>query len=113
MLARLHTLAAADLVEPALLGRPGGPASAAQRLTGLAQALTARTAAPAMVPAAVVHGELLSLSPFGSADGVVARAASRLVLLARGLDPLGAVVPEEGHLELGVEAYAEALQAYR
>ena len=44
--------------------------------------------------AAVVHGELLTLEPFGTADGVVARAVSRLVTIASGLDPHGLGVPE-------------------
>jgi hypothetical protein len=46
------------------------------------------------VLAAVVHGELLTLEPFGIADGVVARAVSRLVTIASGLDPHGLGVPE-------------------
>ena len=44
--------------------------------------------------AAVAHGELLTLAPFGTADGVVARAVSRLVTIASGLDPHGLGVPE-------------------
>jgi hypothetical protein len=53
-----------------------------------------RTQAAAAVVAAVAHGELLTLQPFGSADGVVARAVSRLVTIASGLDPHGLGVPE-------------------
>ena len=49
---------------------------------------------PAPVLAGVVHGELLTLEPFGTADGVVARAVSRLVTIASGLDPHGLGVPE-------------------
>ena len=49
---------------------------------------------PAPVLAAVAHGELLTLAPFGTADGVVARAVSRLVTIASGLDPHGLGVPE-------------------
>ncbi len=112
VLARLHTLAAADLAEDDALGRPTSP-GASSRLAALAELLVVGTAAPALVPAAVVHGELLVLAPFGTADGVVARAATRLVLLARGLDPSGAIVPEEGQLELGAERYAAALSGYR
>ena len=52
------------------------------------------SAAPAPVLAAVVHGELLTLAPFGSGDGVIARAVSRLVTIATGLDPHGLGVPE-------------------
>jgi hypothetical protein len=53
---------------------------------------------PAPVLAAVVHGELLTLAPFGTADGIVARAAARLTLIATGLDPKGLVVPEVAYL---------------
>lgn len=93
-LARLHLLAAADLVtDEGLLGRPRSDAGVAQRLDLLAQTVqTAR--APAPVIAAVVHGELLALRPFGTADGVVARAASRLVAVSSGLDPHSLGVPE-------------------
>jgi hypothetical protein len=93
-LARLHALAAADLVDDERLGRPRGDAEVAPRLELLAELVTGRTRAPAPVVAAVAHGELLTLRPFGSADGVVARAVSRLVTIASGLDPHGLGVPE-------------------
>jgi hypothetical protein len=64
------------------------------------------------VVAAVVHGELAALAPFGTADGVVARAAARLTAIARGLDPKAVSVPEVGFLELGAEAYERALAGY-
>ena len=143
-LARLHVLAAADLVDdPDRLGRPRdadavvddpygvGPApepvEVAARLDGLARLLVGGTSAPAVVISAVVHGELLALRPFGTADGLVARAAARLVLVDRGLDPKAVSAPEVGHAELekfGVggyardhgqvdgEAYGAALRAY-
>ena len=132
-LARLHVLAAADLVgDPDALGRPRpagavpedpvglGPApepvEVAARLDGLARVLTAGTSAPAVVVSAVVHGELMALRSFGTADGLVARAAARLVLVDRGLDPKAVSAPEVGHLELGDghghAEYADALRAY-
>ncbi|MGW4371278.1 oxidoreductase [Nocardia takedensis] len=93
-LARLHLLAAADLVtDEQLLGRPRADAGVSQRLDLLAQTVLASTA-PAPVVAAVVHGELLALRPFGAGDGIVARAASRLVTVASGLDPHSLGVPE-------------------
>ena len=52
------------------------------------------TTVPAPVLAGIAHGELLALSAFGSADGVVARGVSRLVTIASGLDPHGLGVPE-------------------
>jgi hypothetical protein len=93
-LARLHMLAAADHVEEDRLGRPRADAEVGPRLELLADVVTGRTGAPAPVVAAVAHGELLTLRPFGSADGVVARAVSRLVTIASGLDPHGLGVPE-------------------
>ncbi len=111
VLARLHVLAAADLVGPDRLGRPApdvGP-----RLGGLFSVITATTTLPAVLIAAVVHGELAAMAPFGTVDGVVARAAGRLTGIARGLDPKAVSVPEVGFAELGVEAYEAALAGYR
>ncbi len=93
-IARLHSLAAADLVDDDRLGRPRSDAAVGGRMALLADIVTGRTQVPAPVLAAVVHGELLTLEPFGSADGVVARAASRLVTITSGLDPHGLGVPE-------------------
>lgn len=109
-LARLHTLAATGLAETDALGRPA-PA-AAGRLTALAQALTATSTAPALVVAAVVHGELATMGAFPVGSGVVARAAQRLTLVTRGLDPAAVSAPEVGHVELGREAYLAALDGY-
>ena len=77
-LARLHMLAAADLVPESRLGRPRGDDGVSARLALLARGVIG--------------------APFGSADGVVARAASRLAAVASGLDPKGLAVPEVGHL---------------
>jgi len=111
-LARAHALAAAGLVDADALGRPRSEPGVADRLRGLSEVVTARTDAPAAVVAAVVHGELLSLRPFGTGDGLVARAAVRMVLMTRGLDPQAVTVPEAGHLAQGSAAYAAALAAY-
>lgn len=107
-LARLHALAAADLADTSVLGRP---TNGAQRLDTLAAVLAA-TSVPAVVIAAIVHGELLSLDAFAPSSGVVARTAVRLTLIDRGLDPKSLVVVEAGHRELGPD-YGEALEAYR
>jgi hypothetical protein len=109
-LARLHALAAADLVaDTDQLGRPAP--GVAPRLDTLATVLS-MTSAPAVVVAAIVHGELLGLDAFAPASGIVARAAVRLTLVERGLDPKSLVVVEVGHRELG-HAYDAALAAYR
>jgi hypothetical protein len=93
-LARLHSLAAADLVDEQQLGRPRPVPEIAARLDLVTGLVTGGSSVGAPVLAAVVHGELLTLAPFGSADGVVARAVSRLVTIATGLDPHGLGVPE-------------------
>ena len=54
-------------------------------------------AAMRSVLAGVAHGELLSLAPFGVADGVVARAVSRLITMSSGLDPHGLGVRRIGN----------------
>ncbi|MFW0793622.1 oxidoreductase [Gordonia sp. CPCC 205515] len=93
--ARLHMLAAADLVtDPDELGRPSAAPGVAERLDLLGQLVTGATRAPAPVLAAVVHGELLGLTAFPTANGIVARAASRLVCTSSGLDPHNLGVPE-------------------
>lgn len=128
VLARLHVVAAADVVDHDALGRPRlageavevrpdpGPLPAADdvtaRLDGLVRLLQAPSDAPALVVAALVHGEILALQPFVWGNGLVARAAQRLVLITRGLDPKSAVVPEVGHLDLGPDTYEKALRGY-
>jgi hypothetical protein len=93
-LARLHALAASDLVDDEGLGRPRADADIRQRLALLVELVTGKSDVPATVLAAVAHGELLTLAPFGTADGIVARGVSRLVTIASGLDPHGLGVPE-------------------
>jgi hypothetical protein len=130
-LARLHLVAAGGVAEDATVGRPRlagepvdeplvgaaevdlpEPPEVTARLEGLAALLLAGTAAPALVQAAVVHGELLSLRPFGSFNGPVARAAERVVLVGTGLDPKSICPAEVGYAELGAAAYLRALEGY-
>jgi len=104
-LARLHVLAAADLVGSDLvgydrLGRPRPDPVIGPRLAALADVVIAAPW-PTPVLMAVVQGELLALQPFGSADGVVARAAGRLAMMSSGLDPDGLGVPEVAYLRSG------------
>lgn len=110
VLARMHVLAAADLAAPADLGRP--EVRAGGRLGGVFSLVTGATTAPAVLIAAVVHGELAAIAPFTVGNGVVARAAGRLTGIARGLDPKAVSVPEVGFAELGAPAYAAALDGY-
>jgi hypothetical protein len=110
-LARLHMLAAADLAGEDRLGRPRPDSDVRARLALLADIVGGRTQVPAPVVAAVAHGELLALRPFGSADGVVARAVARLVTIASGLDPHGLGVPEVSWMRQPA-AYRDAAQKF-
>ncbi|MEU2053990.1 oxidoreductase [Streptomyces bungoensis] len=126
VLARLHLVAAAS--EDGAVGRPrqaGEPVDeplielplpdareVSGRLEGLADLIIAGSSAPALVTAAVVHGELLALRPFTSYNGVVARAAERIVLIGSGLDPKAVCPAEVGHAELGRASYLAALDGY-
>ncbi len=126
VLARLHLVAAAGAEDA--VGRPRqegegvdeplvelplpGAAEVSGRLEGLAELILAGSSAPALVVAAVVHGELLALRPFVSHNGLVARAAERIVLVGSGLDPKAVCPAEVGHAELGRAAYLAALDGY-
>ncbi|MFJ5549279.1 oxidoreductase [Streptomyces sp. NPDC093225] len=131
VLARLHLVAAGGAgtgADDGVIGRPrlaGEPVveplvdlplpaadEVAGRLDGLSGLVMAGSSAPALVTAAVVHGELLALRPFGSHNGLVARTAERIVLINSGLDPKAVCPAEVGHAELGAAAYRAALEGY-
>ncbi|KAA9149495.1 oxidoreductase [Amycolatopsis acidicola] len=109
-LARMHVLAAADLVADSdSLGRPREGTGA--RLELLSQLVIGATSVPGPLLTAVVHGELLALQPFGSADGVVARAAARLTMVATGVDPKSLTIPEVACLRR-LKQYRDAAAAF-
>jgi hypothetical protein len=108
VLARLHVLAARGVVPADALGRLTGHAD---RISALAALVAGNETSPPLLLAAVVHAELITLRPFEGAAGVVARAAARLTLIGRGLDPRGLVAPEVGHLAREPE-YVGAAGAY-
>ena len=110
-LARMHSLAAADLVFEDALGRPRLNPETSARLDLMARLVTGGSAVPAPILTAVAHGELLALSAFGSADGVVARGVGRLVSIATGLDPHGLGVPEVFWMRRAAD-YREAAQGF-
>ncbi|MFF9852946.1 Fic family protein [Streptomyces litmocidini] len=134
VLARLHLVAAGDAGLPAgagvgdSVGRPRldgetvdeplidlplpTPSEVAGRLDGLAELIVAGSEAPALVTAAVIHGELLALRPFTSYNGLVARAAERIALVGSGLDPKAICPAEVGHAEQGRAAYLAAFEGY-
>ncbi len=105
-LARLHALASGAEES----GRPRD-AESLSRLQALGRML-ADTSAPALLVAAVVHADLATGAPFPSHNGIVARAAERLVWVARGVDERSVLVPEAGHLALRA-AYESNLVGYR
>lgn len=108
--ARLHSLAGKGFVADDELGRPRN-AESADRLRTLSAAIAA-TSQPALLVAALAHAELMTVAPFASHNGLVARAFERLVIVARGVDPASVVVPEAGHQSLRA-AYESNLRGYR
>ena len=126
VIARLHALVAADLEDSDDLGRPreGDPndpmrigeapsgSEAASRLSLMARLVGQGTQAPALVEAAVVHGELMALRPFTNGSGIIARQCTRVVMAARGLDPDLLIIPEMGLEQLGRPAYVDAVRRY-
>ncbi|MPZ87789.1 MAG: hypothetical protein GEU81_06890 [Nitriliruptorales bacterium] len=150
-LARLHSEICRGLVDAEVLGRPRRTDQAVhdgaqgrviyhpadpERIPGLLDELhvwlTRRsTGLPAAVVAGAVQERLLEWQPFEVGNGRLARAASRIVLRARGLDPDAVAVPERflavdpagyfaevaatqhrgGDLAVWLERYLEALAA--
>jgi len=127
-LARVHVAAAGHLLPEPQVGRPrrAGETSeeltdlgvapdglaVGQRLSGILELLLCAGDAPAVVVAALVHGEIATVRPFVRGNGLVARAMERAVIRASGLDPTGVAVAEVGHRSLGGAAYLGALAAY-
>ena len=127
VLAHLHVLAARsfadaddlgrpriddDIVDPLHLGAIPAAADVSPRLAALADLITTPSDAPALVLAAVVHGELLALRPFAWGSGLIARAGVRLVLASRGVDPDLLSAPELGMWSLGRSSYVTAVRGY-
>lgn len=127
VLARMHALLGADLFADADLGRPRADdgvddplrikslpdlASMKVRLAGLMDIATKPTSAPALIQASIVHAELLALRPFAWGNGPVARAAARVTLASRGLDPDFLVEVDSAILAIGRPAYVDAVRSY-
>jgi hypothetical protein len=111
VLARLHVLAARGVVPDAVLGRPAAAGVVSNRLDALSALVAGNAATPPLLLAAIVHAELLTLRPFAGPAGIVARAAARLTLIGRGLDPRNLVAVDVGHLAREPE-YVGAAGAY-
>lgn len=110
-LARAHAVVARGEVADDDLGRVLDRPGVGPRMQGLSALLTTPTLASAAVLGAVVHAELVTVAPFGEANGLVARAAEHLVLMASGLDPSGVIMIEAGHRASGA-AYEQGLRGY-
>jgi hypothetical protein len=127
-LARLHAVAAHEHLPTEQLGRPRvddeaaddplnlGAApdavAASRRLTLLADIASVPTEVPALLVAGIIHAELVSARPFAWGSGLVGRAAVRLVLASRGVDPSLFSIPESGMMNVGRPAYVRALRSY-
>lgn len=109
-LARMHVLATTNS-SSGTVGRPRPVPGLAERLHALAALLTEEAHAPALAVAATAHAEVATLAPFSDANGVVARALERLILVSAGVDPSSLTVPEAGHAASAGE-YRTGLAAY-
>ncbi|WP_109470952.1 Fic family protein [Ornithinimicrobium cavernae] len=129
LLAHLHLAAGADLLPPEQVGRPRLPGEGCSEFGDLGEPLpaedlperlnlvydllgTLRTGGSALAVAALVHAELVTVRPFVSGNGLVARALERVVHRVGGLDPTGVAVPELGHSQKVGADYRGALTAY-
>lgn len=127
-LTMMHTAAAAGRHDAETVGRPRRadepvsdgtvtlppPPTGAEfehRLAALGDLLTAPTSTPALLVAALVWGELTALQVFAHSNALVARAMLRVVMVGRGLDPLGVCVPEAAVLA-DPALYARRLNGY-
>jgi hypothetical protein len=126
VLAELHAIASQGFSSDEERGRPRSgdevrdplnigmlpPASViSPRMAGLATVITT-SSSPALLIAAIVHGELSALRPFEVGSGLVARAGVRLVMASKGIDPSMFTIPEHGMFELGRPAYVTAIREY-
>jgi len=127
VLAHLHSVAAHGFALPEQLGRPrdgdvvddplhiGNTPTAVvitPRLMTLGEVVL-EPGLPAMLEAAIVHGELMALRPFHWGSGLVARASIRTIFRARGLDPSSFSTPERGIFEIGRTDYVSAIRAFQ
>ncbi|MEE8599595.1 Fic family protein [Euzebya tangerina] len=129
----LHQQIVGQLVDPDVIGQPRRteqavhdgahgmviyaappPDRAAEMMTELLDWLDRKvlTVHPAIV-AGVVHERILQAQPFEAGNGRVARAATRLVLINRGIDPAGAAVLEEELIADAAAYYGEVAATIR
>jgi hypothetical protein len=120
--ARLHTFAATsenrgqprignEVVDPLRIGELPPHEVIQERLTQLTDVIL-NSKAPAILVAAIAHGEIAALRPFTQGSFLIARATTRLVLAARDVDVDGLAMSEYGAQLIGRPAYVKALGAY-
>lgn len=109
-ISRIHAVVSSGRVDDEHVGRPV-TAAGAKRLGMLARVVQQPTEAPGLVVAALVHAEIAAADAFFCDNGIVARAAERIVLVAKGVDPASLIVTEAGHA-VNPEGYRSALAAY-
>ncbi|WP_080462212.1 cell filamentation protein Fic [Actinomyces gaoshouyii] len=96
--------------------REGGPGTAprgralAERLDALL-AIIAAPGVPALVRAAVVHGEMITARPFTAANAALGRLLVRHLIARDGLEPTGVAVPD-AYARRAPGAYSDAAAAY-
>ncbi|HSP60117.1 MAG TPA: Fic family protein [Ornithinimicrobium sp.] len=130
VLAALHAAATGDLLPMSQVGRPRsvgeeclewtelgpppGPDEVHERLADVHAVIASVVdgGAPTLLAAAVAHAEIVTVRPFVTGNGVVARALERTMLHVGGLDPTGVAVPEVGHADRAGTDYRGALAAY-
>lgn len=113
VLAQLSLAAGAGLAPEERIGRPRLPGETPGDLSGLPPApgageigprlatlavLLDDDTLPGIVTAAILHGEILALRPFGIGNGLIARALFRIHIVSSGVDPTGVAVPEAAFL---------------
>lgn len=96
--------------------REGGPGTAprgralAERLDALL-AIIAAPGVPALVRAAVVHGEMIAARPFTAGNAALGRLLARHLITRDGLEPTGVAVPDT-YARRAPGAYGDAAAAY-
>ena len=91
-----------------------GPAPDGEALTARLEGLTrliGLSGAPALVRAAAVHGEMVTVRPFLVGNAAVGRLLVRHLITRDGLEPTGVAVPDQYAARMPA-AYADAAAAY-
>lgn len=104
--------AADDVDDPLHLGINTSAEEARIFLFDVGRLFTQNSSVPGLLLAARVHGMLAVHAPFATDSTVVARAAGRLMLMSRGVDPDGLIPVESGLLKLGRNSYVKALREF-